>query len=55
MEIGWYLRLSRKRVIEVLVAEDALPVVKDQHIIVPGYDLAVEKQEDGLLAVFTKQ
>ena len=54
MEIGWYLRLSRARELECLVAPGARPVLDDQLATVSGWRLAVETEEGFLRALFTR-
>ena len=55
MEIGWYLRLSRARELEFLVAVSARPVLDDQQATVSGWALAVVEEPDCLRAVFTRE
>jgi hypothetical protein len=54
MEIGWYLRLSRAKALEFLVAASAKPVLWDQLMTVSGWQLAVEDEENFLRATFTR-
>ena len=55
MEIGWYLRLSRARELEFLVAPKARPVLEDQQATVSGWRLVVVAEADFLRAVFTRE
>lgn len=54
MEIGWYLRLSRARELEFLVAKSARPILDDQLATVSGWRLHVEESADCLRALFTR-
>ena len=54
MEIGWYLRLSRAREIEVLVAAKARPVLDEQAKIVSGWRLSVEEREDFVRGLYVR-
>uniref|UniRef100_I2PXK8 Uncharacterized protein n=1 Tax=Desulfovibrio sp. U5L TaxID=596152 RepID=I2PXK8_9BACT len=54
MEIGWYLRLSRARELEFLVAPNARPILDDQLATVSGWRLAVETENGFLRARFTR-
>lgn len=54
MEIGWYLRLSRARELEFLVAPKARPVLEDQLLTVSGWSLDVAEAEGFLRAVYRR-
>jgi hypothetical protein len=54
MEIGWYLRLSRARELEFLVAPSARPTLEDQIMTVSGWRLAVTEEEGCLRALFRR-
>ncbi len=54
MEIGWYLRLSRARELEVLVAANARPVLEDQAMIVSGWRLFVEEREGFVRGLYVR-
>jgi len=54
LEIGWYLRLSRARVLEFLVPPLARPTLDDQVMTVSGWQLTVTEEDGCLRAVFTR-
>jgi hypothetical protein len=54
MEIGWYLRLSRKNRLVFLTKKDALAVLEDQLATVSGWKLAVSEAKEHLVGVFTR-
>ncbi len=55
MEIGWYLRLSRARELEFLVAETARPVLDDLLATVSGWRLDLETKDGFLRALFRRE
>ena len=55
MEIGWYLRLSRARELEFLVAPGARGVLEDQLATVSGWLLEVADEEGFLRARYSRQ